>query len=96
MVMGACRRCSTAFGLNRCPRTTLSFAATHVGVNVAFARVWFGNEWIYAILVLFISPNMVVVAAMCSPLSCWLKTVEGLTWNFTVHDVLGFSSKKHG
>ena len=30
---------------------TLSFAATQFGVNVAFARVWFGNEWIYVILV---------------------------------------------
>ena len=48
------------------------------------------------ILVLFISPNMVVVVAMCSPLSCWLKTVEGLTWNFTVHDVLFLFEQKHG
>ena len=45
------------------------------------------------ILVLFISPNMVVVVGMCSPLSWWLKTVEGLTWNFTVRDVLFFLRK---
>ena len=30
---------------------TRSFAAMHVGANVTFARGWFGNEWIYVILV---------------------------------------------
>ena len=30
---------------------TRSFAATHVGANVTFARTWSGNEWIYVILV---------------------------------------------
>ena len=96
--MVAWRRCSIAFGRNRCPSANAEFLQRRTSVPMwrshAFGLGMSGFMWF--LFGVFISPNMVVVVGTCSPLQQRLKTAEVSTWTFHRSRCVVSFSEKHG